>query len=88
MYSKEIRIGTGIVKRGKSYRFTVSLGYDGHGKQIRKSSDHFPHPEMVFNSETGNYKARNSTRSHVVRLKNVLHISCKTYGNMVQYFCN
>lgn len=32
----------GITKRGNSYRFTVSLGYDGDGKQIRKYTTFTP----------------------------------------------
>lgn len=32
------KIGTGIVKRGKTYRFTAYLGYDVRGKQIKKNT--------------------------------------------------
>ena len=32
----------GITKRGNSYRFTVSLGFDGDGKQIRKYTTFTP----------------------------------------------
>ena len=31
------RVDTGIVQRGKSYTFTVALGMDINGKQIRKT---------------------------------------------------
>ncbi len=37
-----IKIDTGIVRRGDSYRFTVSMGYDVTGKQIRKTTTWTP----------------------------------------------
>lgn len=39
-------VSTGIVRRGNSYRFTVALGMDVNGKQIRKYSTYTP-PEGV-----------------------------------------
>ncbi len=36
------KIDTGIVQRGKSYRFTVYMGYDKEGKQIRKTTTFTP----------------------------------------------
>ena len=36
------RVDTGIEQRGNSYRFTVSLGYDVNGKQIRKTTTFTP----------------------------------------------
>lgn len=36
--TESIRIDTGIIRRGNSYRFTVALGMDSKGKQIRKTS--------------------------------------------------
>lgn len=41
-----MKIDTGIIRRGKSYRFTVALGVDVHGKQIRKTTTWKP-PEGV-----------------------------------------
>ena len=31
------KVDTGIIQRGKTYRFTVYLGYDDKGKQIRQT---------------------------------------------------
>lgn len=43
MNKTEIRkIDTGIIQRGKNYRFTVCLGYDVNGKQIRKTTTFSP----------------------------------------------
>lgn len=36
------RVDTGIIQRGKTYRFTAYLGYDGNGKQIRKTATFVP----------------------------------------------
>lgn len=36
------RIDTGIVQRGKSFQFTVSMGYDQSKKQIRKTYTYHP----------------------------------------------
>lgn len=36
------KIDIGIVQRGKSYRFTVYMGYDKEGKQIRKTTTFTP----------------------------------------------
>ena len=36
------RVGTGIVQRGKTYRFTVYMGYELSGKQIRKTTTFVP----------------------------------------------
>lgn len=36
------RVATGIIQRGKSYRFTVYLGYDKNRKQIRKTTTFKP----------------------------------------------
>lgn len=44
--AKEItrKVDTGIIQRGKTYRFTAYLGYDRNGKQIRKIT-HLHHPK-------------------------------------------
>lgn len=36
------KVDTGIIQRGSSYRFTVYLGYDLNGKQIRKTTTFSP----------------------------------------------
>ena len=36
------RVDTGIIQRGDSYRFTVALGLDANGKQIRKTTTFIP----------------------------------------------
>ena len=36
------RVDTGIIQRGDSYRFTVALGLDANGKQIRKTTTFTP----------------------------------------------
>lgn len=36
------KVDVGIIQRGKTYRFTVSLGYDVNGKQIRKTTTFVP----------------------------------------------
>lgn len=36
------RVDTGIIQRGKTYRFTAYLGYDRNGKQIRKTTTFVP----------------------------------------------
>ena len=36
------RVDTGIEQRGDTYRFTVYMGYDGNGKQIRKTTTFVP----------------------------------------------
>ncbi len=46
MQNQTTRIATGIIKRGKSYYFTVSLGYNQEHKQIRKTYTYHP-PEGV-----------------------------------------
>ena len=43
---KSRRVDTGIVKRGSSYTFTVALGMDANGKQIRKTTTFKP-PEGI-----------------------------------------
>lgn len=35
-------VDTGIIQRGKTYRFTAYLGYDYNGKQIRKTTTFVP----------------------------------------------
>ena len=40
--SQSKRIAKGIVKRGNSFSFTVALGYDNNGKQIRKTKTFKP----------------------------------------------
>lgn len=40
--AKNRRVDTGIVQRGKSYMFTVSLGLDTNKKQIRKTTTYRP----------------------------------------------
>lgn len=44
------RIDTGIVQRGKSFQFTVSMGYDQRKKQIRKTYTYHP-PEGTTNRQ-------------------------------------
>ena len=44
--SKSRTVDTGIVQRGKSYTFTVALGIDTKGKQIRKTTTYTP-PEGI-----------------------------------------
>ena len=34
--TEQRKVDTGIVQRGNTYRFTVCMGYDVNGKQIRK----------------------------------------------------
>ncbi len=41
------RVDTGIVQRGKSYTFTVALGMDANGKQIRKTRTWSPPEKMT-----------------------------------------
>lgn len=36
------KVDTGIIQRGKTYRFTAYLGYDRNGKQIRKTTSFTP----------------------------------------------
>lgn len=36
------KVDTGIIQRGSTYRFTVSMGYDVNGKQIRKTTTFVP----------------------------------------------
>ncbi len=36
------KVDTGIIQRGKTYRFTVYMGYDVNGKQIRKTATYQP----------------------------------------------
>ena len=43
----DIKIDTGIVKRGKSFRFTVYLGYDTNHKQIRKTTTFTPPEDLT-----------------------------------------
>ena len=40
--SEQRKVDTGIVQRGNTYRFTVSMGYDVNGKQIRKTTTFVP----------------------------------------------
>jgi len=40
--AKSRRVDTGIIQRGKSYTFTVALGMDINGKQIRKTTTYTP----------------------------------------------
>ena len=41
------RVDTGIVRRGKSYTFTVAMGMDANGKQIRKTTTFTPPEDMT-----------------------------------------
>ena len=41
------RVDTGIVQRGNTYRFTVSMGMDVNGKQIRKTTTFVPPEGMT-----------------------------------------
>jgi hypothetical protein len=36
------KVDTGIIQRGKTYRFTVCMGYDVSGRQIRKTTTFVP----------------------------------------------
>ncbi len=40
--ANERHIDTGIIQRGNTYRFTVYMGYDVNGKQIRKTTTFVP----------------------------------------------
>lgn len=43
MYTTNIRhVDTGIIQRGKTYRFTAYLGYNSNGRQIRKTMTFCP----------------------------------------------
>lgn len=44
--TKSRRVDTGIIQRGRSYTFTVALGMDVNGKQIRKTTTFTP-PEGI-----------------------------------------
>lgn len=41
------KVDTGIIQRGKSYRFTVCMGYGENGKQIRKTETFTPPDGMT-----------------------------------------
>ena len=41
------KVDTGIIQRGKSYTFTVALGMDANGKQIRKTRTWSPPEKMT-----------------------------------------
>ncbi len=41
------KVDTGIIQRGKTYRFTAYLGYDTLGKQIRKTTTFTPPPSLT-----------------------------------------
>lgn len=41
------KVDTGIIQRGKTYRFTAYLGYDRNGKQIRKTTSFTPPLELT-----------------------------------------
>ena len=58
------RVDTGIVQRGKSYTFTVALGMDVNGKQIRKTTTFTP-PEGMTQK-----KADNLAKEEYVNFKN------------------
>ena len=58
------RIDTGILKRGNTYTFTVALGLDYQGKQIRKTTTYVP-PENI--SER---KADNLAKEEYLNFKN------------------
>ena len=45
--AKSRRVDTGIIQRGKSYTFTVALGMDSNGKQIRKTTTFVPPEGMT-----------------------------------------
>ena len=40
--TEQRKVDTGIVQRGNTYRFTVCMGYDVNGKQIRKTTTFVP----------------------------------------------
>ncbi len=44
---KSRRVDTGIIQRGSTYRFTVCIGYDVVGKQIRKTTTFTPPDGMT-----------------------------------------
>lgn len=64
MKSTTKRISTGIVQRGKSYQFTVSLGYNMERKQIRKTCTFHP-PDGVTSSQ-----AKSMAQEEYYRFKN------------------
>lgn len=41
------KVDTGIIQRGNTYRFTVYLGYDVNGKQIRKTTTFTPPSDLT-----------------------------------------
>ena len=41
------KVDTGIIQRGKTYRFTAYLGYDVNGKQIRKTTTYTPPSDIT-----------------------------------------
>ena len=62
--AKSRRVDTGILQRGKSYTFTVALGMDIHGKQIRKTTTFTP-PEGMSEK-----KADKLAKEEYIRFKN------------------
>lgn len=44
---KQEKVDTGIIQRGKTYRFTAYLGYDVNGKQIRKTTTYTPPSDIT-----------------------------------------
>lgn len=58
------RVDTGIIRRGKSYTFTVAMGRDVNGKQIRKTTTFTP-PEDITEK-----KADKLAKEEYVNFKN------------------
>ena len=50
------KVDTGIIQRGETYRFTVYLGYDVTGKQIRKTTTFVPPEGLTLKKLTSSQK--------------------------------
>ena len=70
------KVDTGIIQRGKTYRFTVYMGYDVNGKQIRKTT--------TFNPPTGltQKKADKLAKEEYINFANRCHGLCNLKENM------
>ncbi|MBQ8799575.1 MAG: site-specific integrase [Lachnospiraceae bacterium] len=49
MKNEQRKVDTGIIQRGNTYRFTVCMGYDTNGKQIRKTTTFVPPTGLTQN---------------------------------------
>lgn len=48
--------------------YDILCGHRSRQQNLIKEAEHFPHPEIVFTSDTGNYKARNSLYTSLKRI--------------------